>query len=360
MACPIPRRGGQGARPALRRKVDAQRWLDEVTASIVTGQYVDPNAGRITFREYAEQWRAAQVHRPTSAAHVETMLRRHAYPTFGDRPLAAILPSEIQAWVRLLSDGRRGRKPLAPATIAVLHGVVSAIFRAAVRDRRIIVEPVRRHARCPARSAETGRPAHHEQVDPASDAAGARGARHVRRRHRDASGRDFGLTVDRVDFLRREVRVDRQLLRVAGRRAGVRAAEDAGERPHHPAAPGRRRGARRAPRGASGERATIWCSPSTVRRSPVRPSASVATGRQAVGPRARDRDARPAALLRVAAHPIRRVGQDRPGPPRPRDSGRDAGHLQPPVAGLGRPTRTAVDSVLGQSSGDRVTKLLGD
>ena len=33
------------------RRLDAKRWLDEVTASIVTGQYVDPNAGRITFRE---------------------------------------------------------------------------------------------------------------------------------------------------------------------------------------------------------------------------------------------------------------------------------------------------------------------
>jgi len=31
------------------RKVDAQRWLDEVTAAVVTGQYVDPKAGRITW-----------------------------------------------------------------------------------------------------------------------------------------------------------------------------------------------------------------------------------------------------------------------------------------------------------------------
>src|SRR4051794_101731 len=33
----------------FKRKVDAQRWLDEVTASIVTGNYVDPQAGRTTF-----------------------------------------------------------------------------------------------------------------------------------------------------------------------------------------------------------------------------------------------------------------------------------------------------------------------
>src|ERR1035437_1706141 len=45
------------------RKVDAQRWIDETTAAVVTGQYVDPNAGRVTVREYAEQWRAAPGHR---------------------------------------------------------------------------------------------------------------------------------------------------------------------------------------------------------------------------------------------------------------------------------------------------------
>jgi hypothetical protein len=29
----------------FRRKLDAQRWLDEVTTSLVTGVYVDPDAG---------------------------------------------------------------------------------------------------------------------------------------------------------------------------------------------------------------------------------------------------------------------------------------------------------------------------
>ncbi len=80
--------GRQHARHFTRR-IDAQRWLDEVTASVVTGQYVDPRAGKVTFRDYAEQWRAAQVHRPSSQAHLETMLRRHAYPTLGDRPLSS-------------------------------------------------------------------------------------------------------------------------------------------------------------------------------------------------------------------------------------------------------------------------------
>jgi hypothetical protein len=115
---------GQEHAKHFARKVEAQRWLDEVTTSIVTGQYVDPRAGKITFQAYAEQWRAAQVHRPTSAAYVEGMLRRHVYPIYGARAIGSILPSEIQAWVKLLGVGDRAtkRKPLAAGTIGVLHG----------------------------------------------------------------------------------------------------------------------------------------------------------------------------------------------------------------------------------------------
>jgi integrase len=115
------------------RKVDGQRWLDEVTAAVVSGQYVSPDAGRVTFRQYAEGWRQAQVHRASSAAKVESILRLHAYPALGDRSLGAILPSQVQAWVKGL--------PLAPSTVAVAHGVVAAVFKAAVRDRLIVSSP---------------------------------------------------------------------------------------------------------------------------------------------------------------------------------------------------------------------------
>ncbi|HEV2809408.1 MAG TPA: hypothetical protein VGV93_03295 [Acidimicrobiales bacterium] len=67
------------------------------------GAYVDPAGGRRLFRDYAEQWRTAQVHRPTTAASVETSLRLHAYPKFGGRPIGSIRRSEIQAWVKGLT-----------------------------------------------------------------------------------------------------------------------------------------------------------------------------------------------------------------------------------------------------------------
>jgi hypothetical protein len=37
-------------------KRDAQRWLDEVAASVVTGQYVDPSAGKVLWSAWTVEW----------------------------------------------------------------------------------------------------------------------------------------------------------------------------------------------------------------------------------------------------------------------------------------------------------------
>jgi hypothetical protein len=37
------------------RKVDAQRWLDEVSASVVTGSYTDPKTARTTVEQWCER-----------------------------------------------------------------------------------------------------------------------------------------------------------------------------------------------------------------------------------------------------------------------------------------------------------------
>lgn len=193
------------------RKTDAQRWLNEVTASVVTGQYVDPAAGRQTLREYAESWRAIQVHRPTTQAHVETMLRRHVYPRLGDRALASLRPSDIQTLVKSLS------LELQPSTVRVVHRILAGILKSAVRDRRIASNPCEgtRLPRSEGRRVEPMTTGAMRQLEAAMPkrfqalvvfAAGT-GLR---------QGEAFGLTVDRIDFLRRSVAVDRQLVTIAG------------------------------------------------------------------------------------------------------------------------------------------------
>src|SRR5690606_12737557 len=64
----------------------AQKWLNEVTASVITGQYVDPQSAKVTFRAYANAWLDAQVHKDATAALYRRHLERHAYPVLGDLP----------------------------------------------------------------------------------------------------------------------------------------------------------------------------------------------------------------------------------------------------------------------------------
>jgi hypothetical protein len=60
-------RGRQRSR-TFERKIDAQRFLTTVDSAKLTGGYVDPKAGRVTFRAYAEDWRGALVESPLNRA----------------------------------------------------------------------------------------------------------------------------------------------------------------------------------------------------------------------------------------------------------------------------------------------------
>ncbi len=173
----------------------------------------------MTFREYAEQWRSIQAHRPSSQAHVETMLRRHAYPVLGDLPVSAVLPSHVQGWVKRLQVGDKAarRRPLAPSTIGVVHSIVSSVFKAAVRDRRVASNPCA-GTKLPKVDRPRVVPPTTEQVAVLAEAMpdGLRALVTLAAGTGLRQGEAFGLTVDRLDMLRRELRVDRQLLTVVG------------------------------------------------------------------------------------------------------------------------------------------------
>ena len=194
----------------FERKVDADAFLTSVEHSKMTGAYVDQREGRTTFEAYALAWAAAQPHRATTTASVESILRVHVLPTFGARQIATIRTSEVQAWVSGLE--------LAPSTVGVVYGKVAAIFRAAVEDRVIATTPCTRRVRLPRPEGGEVVPMSPEQVRAMVDAVSDRyralvillAGTGVR------PGEALGLTVDRVEFLRRTIRVDRQLVTMSG------------------------------------------------------------------------------------------------------------------------------------------------
>ena len=113
--------GATSSASPRRPKVDAERFLTGIEHSKLTGGYVDPGAGKVTFRAFAEQWRAVQLHRPGTAFAVEHQLRLHVYPHIGHRPIAAIRPSELEAMVHHLAA------KLAPSTVDVAFGRVVTV-----------------------------------------------------------------------------------------------------------------------------------------------------------------------------------------------------------------------------------------
>lgn len=190
------------------RKLDAQRWLDEVTASVLTGQYVDPRAGRVTFKAYAEQWQKLQVHRSNTAAAVDSALRVHAIPRFGSRPISSIRPSEVQQWVTDMTSAG-----LAPSTVAVTYQHLRSVFRAAEADRVIARTPCERIS-LPERHKAQVVPLPTDVVLAAAAAMPPRWSAMITLMAGTGlrPGEAAGVTLDQIDFLRRTLRVDRQLL----------------------------------------------------------------------------------------------------------------------------------------------------
>jgi integrase len=202
---------GQQRAKNFKREADADHAVGAFKVDLQRGSYTDPRAGRVLFRDRGEQWRAAQVHRATTAAQVETHLRRHVYPTFGDRSLGSIRPSEVQAWVRGLE------RDLAPSTIGVVYSFVAGIFRTAVRDRIIVASPCV-DIRLPKLEPKRVEPLATKKVEALIEAMPSRyralvvlaagtGLR---------QGEAFAVEVEAVDWLRRTLRVDRQLVLLPG------------------------------------------------------------------------------------------------------------------------------------------------
>ena len=117
------------------RKVDAQRWLDEVTADVLTGRYVDPRAAWVTFGDFAMEWLASRTTDVSTREATSSRLRNHLLPTFGAMELRAIRASHVQAWLRGRTDA------YAPTTVRVLLACLSSILSAAVDDGLLHTNP---------------------------------------------------------------------------------------------------------------------------------------------------------------------------------------------------------------------------
>ena len=131
-------RGKEHARH-FNRKVDAQNWLDKVTASKVRGDYVDPKDSATLFEGYAKRWFDSISLSDSTMRMYDSYLNKHIYPALGGVKIGVLRRTDIQVFVTSLT-----KKGLAPNTVKSIYGVLRLIFDAAVHDRLIAFTPCTR------------------------------------------------------------------------------------------------------------------------------------------------------------------------------------------------------------------------
>jgi integrase len=203
--------GGRETSETFDRKGDANDWLDEQRGQAVRGTWIDPRGAKTLFGDVAKRYMAGQVHvRESTLAKYEGDLRNHILPAFQDLQLRAIGHTRVQNWVTSLAN-----KGLAPATVESIYRLAGMIFTYAAVDEKLIPESpctdrinlpkVSKKITIPGLEAlelvHPRLPTYYRRCVPTLAGTGLR------------QGELFGLTLDRIDFLTKQIRVDRQLQR---------------------------------------------------------------------------------------------------------------------------------------------------
>jgi integrase len=211
---------GRDREKLFERQADANRYDANTRADVSRGVYVDPAAGKVTVEAYAERWRREQLHRDSTAERVERALRRHVYTVpLGRLPIAQVRPSHIQSWVKDRSAA------LEPSTLRVVYSYLVSMFGTAAIDRVIGVSPCHGRIQLPDVDRSDLFIPTADQVHALANTFAGRDGRQGRYQAQPAvaagtglrQGEVWGLELEHLDFLRREIRVEQQLKVVSGR-----------------------------------------------------------------------------------------------------------------------------------------------
>lgn len=111
-------------------------------AEVRSGKVIDPNAGRELLKDWLEQWTSTRVAEPRTLTKIQSHLDCHVLApvggkaSLGDLRLEQIDEMVLQSWVKRLQEGG-----MSPATIANVFTTLKSALRAAVRARRIPLDP---------------------------------------------------------------------------------------------------------------------------------------------------------------------------------------------------------------------------
>jgi integrase len=187
----------------------AQQFANAKEADARRG--MTPTRSDVTVAEYARYWASTQDHRTTTKRRIESTIKTHIEGTaLGKMKLAAVLPSQVQAWVTDRS------KVVAPSTLRIgVVGLLKAVYTQAVHDNLVTKTPVV-NLKLPKEPKDGERivPLTVSQVEAMAEAMPERYAAAVITQAGLGLrlGELLGLRVQNVDFLRRRVSIEEQFI----------------------------------------------------------------------------------------------------------------------------------------------------
>ncbi len=111
-------------------KTDAEVWLTRKEAEILSGDWINPDSGRVPFPDYAAAWIDERPNlRPKTIRLYRYLLRSHLRPGFADKTVAEIKEAHVRRWRKNLLDSG-----VSPVTTAKAYRLLKAVLNTAVDD----------------------------------------------------------------------------------------------------------------------------------------------------------------------------------------------------------------------------------
>lgn len=220
------------------RRTPRRSWSSSGMTSSAGATSTRPSAGQ-PLPTTTGPGRSGRCGEASSRAAIGAVFRIRVLPVMGSRPLSAVKRADIEAWAQ--------RLPLSPSSVATARQYLGTMFLAAVEDGLLARNPCK-GARLPKVEKAPVVPLTADEVHRLEDAAPPllRAAIVLGAGTGLRQGEVTGLTLDRVAFLQRSVRVDRQLVTPPTGAPYLGPPKTAASYPQRPAAGSRPRGTGRA------------------------------------------------------------------------------------------------------------------
>lgn len=216
--------GKQTSKSGFKTKRAAELFVASVEVSKAKGEYVNPSDGAVPVRALSEAWlRRKKALLKTSAYQpLESSWRNHVMPVWGEVAIKDVRKSDVQAWVAELLTGSSAtkRKPLGATSVIRAHEVLAGILENAVTDRLILVNPAR-GVDLPRKSRKPNVYLSHDDVFRLAALTGRPELVLTLAYTGIRWGEAAGLQVKHVNFARRRLSIERNLVEVQGGKVDV-------------------------------------------------------------------------------------------------------------------------------------------